>query len=157
MIPGNHREPVDIILGRIIAVFLIDTVIGGDGQHRTGIRVLLHIGGNVGIRLAEPHDPGNIVHAVVYGIREQLQACLRGMNQAVLQIVLKNVVTDKTDDDAHAQQTGSGNKQYPFLDTACREPDILFKTACRLRDVDRTFLQPAGAGQKNALFPAAVL
>ena len=72
------------------------------------------------------------------------------MDQAVLQIVLKDVITDRTDDDAHTEQTGCSDEQYPFLDSAYGKPDILFQSVRRFRDDNRTFPQFTGEALPRA-------
>ena len=118
MVVGNHSQPEHIAVGGIITVFLRNTVIGGNGQDRTGIGVLGDIVRNISIGLAEPCHLVDIVHAAVDIIGKQLQACFSGLNQAVLQVVLKYVVADAADNHAHPQNTGKGDGDDSLLDAA---------------------------------------
>ena len=118
MVVGNHSQPEHIAVGGIITVFLRNTVIGGNGQDRTGIGVLGDIVRNISVGLAEPCHLVDIVHAAVDIIGKQLQACFSGLNQAVLQVVLKYVVADAADNHAHPQNTGKGDGDDSLLDAA---------------------------------------
>lgn len=64
------------------------------------------------------------------------------MDQAVLQIVLEDIIAYGSNNDTHAEQTGCGNEQYPFLDAADRKADILFQAVCWFHEIPLVATRP---------------
>ena len=73
---------------------------------------MFNIIGNIGIRLAISDQPVDFINAVVHRFRQQAQAGLRGLDQGVLQIMLKYVITEQADQQAHSQNGAQGENQY---------------------------------------------
>ena len=114
----NDGQTDHIAAGGIAVEFLRNPVIGGNGEHRTGIRSVCYVGSDVRIGLTKADHLINVRKAGIDAVGEQPQIHLRGIDQALPEIVLENIIAHIADDNAHPQQTGGGDYQYSLLYTA---------------------------------------
>ena len=72
---------------------------------------MLDIFGNAGIRLTVADQTIDVIDTGIHGLRQQPQTGLGGLDQRVLQIVLENIVTEQTDQQAHPQNCAQRKNQ----------------------------------------------
>ena len=73
---------------------------------------MFNIIGNIGICLAISDQPVHFINTVVHGFRQQAKAGLGGLDQSVLQIMLKYVITEQADQQTHSQNSAQSEEQY---------------------------------------------
>ena len=81
---------------------------------------MFNIRGNIAVVLAELRHAVDVADMTVDGVRYKEQVSLCGLYHVLQQVILKNIITGITDNQAHSQNTGQSDKQYSFLDVAER-------------------------------------